>query len=84
MDAYCGGTIPIYWGSPTIEVDFNPRAFLNWYDYGSDEALIEAIIHLDNDEEAYRNMYREPLFARSTNRFMDMNRLLTWFDGVIK
>jgi alpha(1,3/1,4) fucosyltransferase len=84
MDAYCGGTIPIYWGSPTIEVDFNPRAFLNWYDYGSDEALIEAIIHLDNDEEAYRNMYKEPLFARQSNRFMDMNRLLAWFDGVIK
>lgn len=80
MDAYCGGTIPIYWGSPTIEVDFNPRAYLNWYDYGSDEGLIHAIKTLDNDEEAYREMYKQPLFSRQSNRFMDMNRLLNWFD----
>lgn len=79
-EAYIGGTIPIYWGSPTIEVDFNPKAFLNWYDYGSDEALIDAVLELDNNPHKYREMYMQPLFTRKMNRFMDLNKLLDWFE----
>ena len=80
-EAYMGGTIPIYWGSPTIEVDFNPKAFLNWYDYGSDEALIQAVIELDQNENKYRDMYMEPLFSKSTaNRFMNFTNFLDWFE----
>lgn len=80
-EAYMGGTIPIYWGSTTIEVDFNPRAFLNWFDYGSDEALIEAVIKLDQDKDKYREMYMQPLYSKQpANRFMDLNRLATWFE----
>ena len=80
-EAYIGGTIPIYWGSSTIEVDFNPRAFLNWFDYGSDEALIEAVIKLDQDKDKYREMYMQPLYSKQpANRFMDLNRLATWFE----
>ena len=79
-EAYMGGTIPIYWGSATVEVDFNPKAFLNWYDYGSDEALIEAVIELDQDKDKYREMYMQPLFSKNCNRFMDLNRLATWFE----
>lgn len=79
-EAYIGGTIPIYWGSPTIEVDFNPRAFLNWYDYGSDEALIEAVIELDNNPDKYRQMYMEPLFSKYVNRFMKFENFTNWFE----
>ena len=82
-EAYIGGTIPIYWGSPTIEVDFNPKAFLNWYDYGSDDALIEAIIELDNNPQKYKEMYMQPLFNGSSNnlnRFMNLSKFLDWFD----
>lgn len=79
-EAYIGNTIPIYWGSTTIEVDFNPKAFLNWYDYGSDEALIEAVIELDRDEDKYREMYMQPLFTKNSSRFMDLNRLAFWFE----
>lgn len=79
-EAYMGGTIPIYWGSATVEVDFNPRAFLNWYDYGSDEALMKAVIELDQDKDRYREMYMQPLFSNHCNRFMDLDRLAAWFE----
>jgi hypothetical protein len=83
-EAYMGGTIPIYWGSPTIEVDFNPKAFLNWHDYGSDEALIQAVIELDQNENKYREMYMEPLFSKPTaNRFMNFTNFLNWFENNI-
>jgi hypothetical protein len=80
-EAYIGGTIPIYWGSPTIEVDFNPNAFLNWYDYGSDEALIEEVLMLDSNPHRYKEMYMQPLFTKDNfNRFIDVSKLLTWFE----
>ena len=79
-EAYIGGTIPIYWGSPTVEVDFNPKAFLNWYDYGSDEALMEAVIEIDNDPVRYEEMYMQPLFSNGCNRFMKIENFLRWFN----
>jgi hypothetical protein len=79
-EAYIGGTIPIYWGSATIEVDFNPKAFLNWYDYGSDEALIDAVLELDSNPHKYRDMYMQPLFTNGVNRFMKLDRFVEWFD----
>jgi hypothetical protein len=80
-EAYIGNTIPIYWGSSTIEVDFNPKAFLNWFDYGSDDALIEAVIELDNNEDKYLEMYMQPLFTKpTTNRFFDLSNFENWFE----
>jgi hypothetical protein len=62
-EAYMFGTIPIYWGSPTIDCDFNTKAFLNWHDYQDDDAFMEAIIEVDTKPELYEQM----------------NRFRTWF-----
>jgi alpha(1,3/1,4) fucosyltransferase len=80
-EALLGNTIPIYWGSQTIEVDFNPKAFLNWYDYKNDEDFLNAIIELDNDQEKYMNMYLQPMFTNGMNRFMKIDNFLMWFDN---
>lgn len=80
-EAFMGQTIPIYWGSTTIETDFNPKAFLNYHDYENDEDFIRAIIELDQNEKAYEAMYMEPMFVKNnTNRFMDLDKLLNWFE----
>ena len=80
-EAFIGKTIPIYWGSSTVEVDFNPRAFLNWYDYKNDDDFLQAIIELDQDEDKYREMYMQPMFSKpTTNRFMDLDNFLNWFE----
>ena len=52
-------SLPIYWGNPIVERDFNPRSFLNWYAFGSDEALIERVIELDRDDSMYLSYLRE-------------------------
>ncbi len=56
------GSIPIYWGDPEIERDFNTRSFLNWHDFGSDEKLIEYIIELDNNDSLYAEMLKQSWF----------------------
>lgn len=81
-EAYMGGTIPIYWGSTTIECDFNPKAFLNWHDYQNDDDFFEAILEVDKKPELYEAMYLEPLFnnwKEPYNKYMDMYRFRKWF-----
>lgn len=81
-EAYMFGTVPIYWGSPTIDCDFNTKAFLNWHDYQDDDAFIEAIKEVDQKPELYEQMYLEPLFnswKEPYNKYMDMNRFRRWF-----
>ena len=50
-------SVPIYWGNPQVEEDFNPEAFVNANGYENDlDALVEKIIELDKDDEAYLKM----------------------------
>lgn len=81
-EALCAKTVPIYWGSPTVEVDFNPKAFLNWHDYQDDEAFFEAIKEIDENPDLYESMYLEPMFQnyQKVNKFFDKDRFLNWFE----
>lgn len=78
-------TVPIYWGSPTIEVDFNTKAFLNWHDYGDDDAFFEAIKEIDENPDLYEEMYLQPMFAdyQKVNKFFDKDRFLNWFEKTV-
>lgn len=54
-------SIPIYWGNPSINLDFNPMAFINANTKNTDE-LIETIMSLDSDDKAYMEMLMQPAF----------------------
>ena len=73
--------LPLYWGDPTIAEQFNPRSFLNRADFASDEALIEKIIELDQDDAKYLEYARQPYFHNDTpNLFFSRARLLDFFE----
>ncbi|MCO5287774.1 MAG: glycosyltransferase family 10 [Chitinophagaceae bacterium] len=55
-------SLPIYWGNPVINRDFNPKSFVNIHDYNSFDDAIETIIQIDKDEELYRKYLSEPFF----------------------
>lgn len=77
-EAYHGGAIPIYWGSTTIDADFNPKAFLNWHNYQSNEDFIEEIKRLDNDPVAYEEMFMQPLILN--DRYFNLDNFHKWFE----
>lgn len=58
-------SLPIYWGNPHVSLDFNTESFLNYYDYGSDEALIERIIEVDNNQDLYIEYLKKPWFKNN-------------------
>jgi len=63
MDAFYADTIPVYYGSPTVTDIFNKEAFINCADYESFDAVIEKIKELDQDDEQYLHMLRQPILV---------------------
>jgi len=62
-------SIPIYWGNPDIAKDFNPKAFISYYDFNNMPDLLAHIKKVDTNEELYEKMLREPrAFSHSQNR----------------
>ena len=66
MQALLANTIPIYWGNPSVYKDYNTKAFINCNDYNNDiDAVIDEVIRLDKDDDAYMDMLRQPPMAEN-------------------
>ena len=80
MRARC---LPIYWGSPRIHEEFNPKSFLNYFDFPSEEALIDRIMELDQDDAKYMEILRQPyLHDNQPNEFFSKDRFLDFFEKI--
>jgi hypothetical protein len=81
MRARC---VPIYWGSPQIQTEFNPRSFLNHLDFPNEDALIERIIQIDQDEALHAEMLGQPFFHENIpNDSYRGEALLDFFDRIL-
>ena len=63
LDGFISQTIPIYWGDPYIIRDYNPETFINYFDFKTEEDLIEYIKKVDNDEELYLSYFNKPILS---------------------
>jgi hypothetical protein len=76
-------SLPIYWGNPRVDVDFNPACFLNYHDYGSLKALLERVIEVDQNDELYCHYLQQPCFpADAPNDFQFRQQVLAQFDRI--
>jgi hypothetical protein len=83
VEAMRARTLPIYWGNPRIAEEFNPRSFLNYHEFPDEEALIEKIIELDQDDARYLDYFRQPYFQNDTpNESFNRERLLDHFEKI--
>jgi hypothetical protein len=83
IDAMAARCLPIYWGNPRVAEDFNPKSFLNYFDFPTEEALVEKIIELDQDDAKYAEYLRQPWFHNNTpNASFDRSRLLDQFERI--
>lgn len=70
------GSIPIYWGNPLVHQDFNRNSFINYFDFQSEEEMIERIIQIDQDDSLYAQILAEPFFTNNVpNQFVDFNKV---------
>jgi hypothetical protein len=83
VEAMQARALPIYWGNPAVDREFNPRSFLNYFDFPGEEALIEKIIELDQDDAKYLEYLRQPYFYNNQpNEFFSHERLLNQFEKI--
>jgi alpha(1,3/1,4) fucosyltransferase len=84
VHAFHSRTVPIYWGSPTVELDFDDDSYISRHNYNSDDEMIEDIKTLDNDDYLYNKMLSKSVFTDHTFKMFDMNRFYTWFDNIVQ
>jgi len=80
FDAFRANSIPIYYGhNDTVNRILNPASYINIADYDYDlDRVLDKVKILDEDDERYLNMLREPVFV--TNTFaQDMYKSLEEF-----
>lgn len=65
IDAYAGGTVPIYSGANAVDLEFNEHAFLNYYNMTDMNWFIKYIKEIDSDEKEYLTMYEQPLLREA-------------------
>lgn len=73
VEAFASKTIPIYWGDPRICETFNPKSFINCNNYDTIEDIVEEIKKIDQDDELYLQMLREP--ALVSEEFAKKNQI---------
>jgi hypothetical protein len=81
LHGFLGDSIPIYWGSPCVSMDFNPLAFISRHNFDSNEDMLKWIKEVDTNDKLYDAIMMEPLFNRfnTMNRFLDYDRFRAWF-----
>lgn len=73
LHAFAAQTIPIYYGDPNINTQFNHKAFVNIADFDYDlEKALAHVIEIDSNDELYLNMLSEPAFVKEN--FYEMKR----------
>lgn len=59
ITSFLARSIPIYWGNPDIESEFNPKAFINANRLTFDE-LVDKVKEIDSDDEKWKAIVSEP------------------------
>lgn len=62
VEPFLARTLPIYWGDPNINQDYNPDSFVNLMSFSSIDDAVEEIIRLDQDDEAYLQKIQAPFW----------------------
>ena len=60
LHAKAAGCIPIYWGDPKVERDFDTKGFIDARRFTTPEELIEAVRRIDESPELYEAMRAIP------------------------
>ena len=80
-DAFCAGTIPIYWGDPLAVEEFNPEAFIFVNNFKSLDDAVQKVIEIDNNDELYLKMLNAP---KVLNEKMYDEKIISFFENIFE
>lgn len=79
-------TMPIYWGSPTVDRDFNTNAFVNCHNFKTLNDVVKYVEHLDSPagKQEYLDIISRPAFRNDIpNEYTDLHNLYEWWDKFV-
>ena len=71
VQSFAAGTIPIYWGAPNVTKYFNPDAMIVIKDESDIPTAVDRIKEIDNNDELYLNMLRQPALVPGAEKRID-------------
>ncbi|WP_080902829.1 glycosyltransferase family 10 domain-containing protein [Parabacteroides sp. Marseille-P3160] len=82
MEPMTVNSLPIYWGNPSVQLDFNKASFICIQDYESMDMAIKEIIRLDKDDEAYLQKLSTPWLNKEQREIDWDQRISSFFDNI--
>lgn len=87
-DPFLAQSLPIYWGCPNISSYYHTNSIVNVMDYNSLDEVVEEIIRLDQDDDAYLKKVMSPfwLYGNSFEEFYDseMEKMMAFFRNIFE
>lgn len=74
---YANGAIPIYYSHPAGLSDINKKAMIYAGDFDSEDALVEYIKKVDNDDDLYCKIWNEKLINDSNKEYEVVKRQIS-------
>jgi alpha(1,3/1,4) fucosyltransferase len=77
--------VPVYWGNPLVNQDFNENCFINCHNFKSFDDVIAYILEVENDEKLYKKYLSESAFTDDkVNDFVKKENIWKRMDEVIE
>ena len=84
-ESFIGNTVPIYWGNPLIDKEFNTSAFINAHEFRNLDQVVEFVVEMDRNDQLYQQYLASPAFINgNANEFVDKNRILDRFEQIFE
>lgn len=84
-ESFIGNTVPIYWGNPLIDKEFNSSSFINVHEFRNLDQVVEFVVEMDRNDQLYRQYLASPPFINgNANEFVDKNRILDRFEQIFE
>lgn len=80
LEAKVAGCIPIYYGHPSVNKDFNEKSFINFYNYSSPEELTNMIKKLEKNKDLCYNILNTKLFYK----YPTLDFIYSFLDNIFK
>lgn len=82
MDGFLAGSIPIYWGDPRVEEDWNGKAFIN---VNNNNGWLDVVKLADQNQTFFEEMYFQPVFTdeQKERHLNNLNAFEEWLLNII-
>jgi alpha(1,3/1,4) fucosyltransferase len=85
VDAFLAGSVPIYWGDPLVDRDFNPAAFINFADHFTVSRTVQVVLDVEADPAALARLRAEPpMTAAAWNTSGNPDRVVEFLERVLR